>query len=123
MPLAEDIIENSYRFTAYQQDSVSINEQEFTDSLVVSATTLHHPWPVSTLDDLSEETLAPIFELNPDVVLLGTGNQQRFPEAAIMGRFGKMGIGLEVMDNGALCRTFNILIAEQRSVVGAIILR
>ncbi len=123
MPLAEDIIENSYRFTAYQQDSVSINEQEFTDSLVVSATTLHHPWPVSTLDDLNEETLAPIFELNPDVVLLGTGNQQRFPEAVIMGRFGKLGIGLEVMDNGALCRTFNILIAEQRSVVGAIILR
>lgn len=122
MPLAEDIIENSYRFTAYQQDSVSINDQEFSDSLIVSATTLHHPWAVSRLDELSEETLTPIFELNPDVVLLGTGGKQAFPSASVMGHFGKLGIGLEVMDNGALCRTFNILIAEQRSVVGAIIL-
>ncbi len=122
MPLAEDIIENSYRFTAYQQDSVSINDREFTQSLVVSANSLHHPWPVSLLDQLTEETLAPIFELNPDVVLLGTGQRQVFPPAQIIARFGKNGIGLEVMDNGALCRTFNILIAEERSVVGAIIL-
>ena len=121
MPLAEDIIENSYRFTAYQQDSVSINDQEFSESLVISATTLLHPWPVSSLEELSEETLTPIFELNPDVVLLGTGKRQQFPAASIMGHFGKLGIGLEVMDNGALCRTFNILIAEQRSVVAAVI--
>ena len=122
MPLAEDIIENSYRFTAYQQDAVFINEQAFSESLVISATTLYHPWLVSTLEALNEETLAPIFELKPDVVLLGTGNRQQFPAPAIMGQFGKLGIGLEVMDNGALCRTFNILIAEQRSVVGALIL-
>lgn len=122
MPLAEDIIENSYQFTAYQQDSVSINEQLYSLSLLLSATSIQHPWPVSALHELDEKTLAPIFEMNPDVVLLGTGHRQVFPAAEIMGHFGKRGIGLEVMDNGALCRTFNILIAEQRSVVGAVIL-
>ena len=66
--------------------------------------------------------MAAIFDMQPDVVLLGTGHRQVFPPAEIMGQFGKRRIGLEVMDNGALCRTFNILIAEQRSVVGAIIL-
>ncbi len=122
MPLAEDIVENSYQFTAYGLDSVSINEQPFTQSLLLSATTIHHPWPVTTLGDLEEQTLAPIFEMNPDVVLLGTGQRQVFPTPEIMGYFGKRGVGLEVMDNGALCRTFNILIAEERAVVGALIL-
>ena len=74
------------------------------------------------MQNLNEQTLAPIFDMNPDVVLLGTGQRQVFPAAEVMGLFGKRGIGLEVMDNGALCRTFNILIAEQRSVVGALIL-
>jgi uncharacterized protein len=54
--------------------------------------------------------------------LLGTGPRQQFPEAKIFGLFGEQGIGLEVMDNGALCRTFNILVAEDRAVTAAIIL-
>ena len=55
-------------------------------------------------------------------MLLGTGEQQLFPEAQIYALFGQQGIGLEVMDNGALCRTFNILVAEDRAVTAAIIL-
>ena len=59
--------------------------------------------------------------MKPRVVLLGTGEQQIFPDAKIFGLFGERGIGLEVMNNGALCRTFNILVAEDREVVAAII--
>ena len=59
---------------------------------------------------------------DPAVVLLGTGEKQRFPEARLYGLFGQRGIGLEVMDNGALCRTFNILVAEDRAVTAAIII-
>ena len=63
-----------------------------------------------------------MLELNPDVVLLGTGDNQIFPEARVFGLFGQKGIGLEVMNNAALCRTFNILVAEDREVVTAIII-
>jgi uncharacterized protein len=122
MPLAEDIVTSRHRLTSYSDDTVSINEAVYRQSLVLTADSLHSPWPVTGLQDLSPETLAPIFESGPSVVLLGTGPRQQFPEAKIFGFFGERGIGLEVMDNGALCRTFNILVAEDRAVTAAIIL-
>ena len=122
MPLTEDIISSRYRISGYQQDAVIINETHYRQSLVISAETLHHPWAPGAVDELSEDNLDLIFELNPDVVLLGTGMQQQFPSPKIMAVFGQKNIGLEVMDNGALCRTFNILVAEDRAVVAAILL-
>jgi uncharacterized protein len=122
MPLAEDIITSRHRITSYSEDTVSINEAIYRQSLVITADSLHTPWPVNSLRDLSPENLAPIFESQPAVVLLGTGPKQHFPEAKVFALFGERGIGLEVMDNGALCRTFNILVAEDRAVTAAIIL-
>jgi uncharacterized protein len=122
MPLAEDIITSRHRLTSYSERSVSINETEHYHSLILTADSLHSPWPVQALEQLDAQTLAPIFESQPAVVLLGTGYRQQFPDARIFGQFGERGIGLEVMDNGALCRTFNILVAEDRAVTAAIIL-
>jgi len=122
MPLAEDIITSRHRFTSYAADSVSINEAVYRQSLVVTASEIHCPWTITSLDQLSAEHLAPVFASAPAVVLLGTGEQQRFPDARIFALFGERGIGLEVMDNGALCRTFNILVAEDRAVTAAVIL-
>ena len=122
MPLAEDIVTSRHRFTSYAAGSVSINEAVYRQSLVVTASDIHCPWAVTSLDQLGAETLAPIFASAPAVVLLGTGEQQRFPDARVFALFGERGIGLEVMDNGALCRTFNILVAEDRAVTAAIIL-
>ena len=122
MPLAEDIITSRHRISSYSNDTVSINESVYRQSLILTAESLHSPWPVTTLDQLTPEALAPIFASKPAVVLLGTGPRQQFPAASIFGLFGEQGIGLEVMDNGALCRTFNILVAEDRAVTAAIIL-
>jgi uncharacterized protein len=122
MPLAEDNVTSRHRISSYSDDTVSINETVYRQSLILTADTLLCPWPVTGLDQLSSENLAAIFESKPAVVLLGTGTRQHFPEARIFGLFGEQGIGLEVMDNGALCRTFNILVAEDRAVTAAIIL-
>lgn len=122
MPLAEDIITSRHRITSYSDDTVSINETVYRQSLILTADSLLSPWPVDSLEQLDAQALAPIFESSPAVVLLGTGPRQRFPEARIFGLFGERGIGLEVMDNGALCRTFNILVAEDRAVTAAIML-
>ena len=122
MPLAEDIVTSRYRISSYSADSVSINETDYHQSLILTAESLHSPWSVTNIQQLNDENLAPIFESKPAVVLLGTGSSQQFPEARIFGLFGEQGIGLEVMDNGALCRTFNILVAEDRAVTAAIIL-
>lgn len=122
MPLAEDIVTSRHRFTAYSADSVSINEAVYRQSLVVTANEIICPWPVGSLDDIDADRLTPVFASKPAVVLLGTGERQLFPKAETYALFGERGIGLEVMDNGALCRTFNILVAEDRAVTAAIIL-
>ena len=122
MPLAEDAVTSRYRITAYGDDSVTVNEVVYRQSLILTAEEMITPWAVSRLEDLSRQDLAPVLDLNPAVVLLGTGSRQQFPRAEIIALFGQRGIGLEVMDNGALCRTFNILIAEDRAVAAAILL-
>lgn len=120
MPLTEDIITSRYRITGYEDDAIIINDIHHSNSLVVSAGFLQE-WPVDSVDDLNNDNLSLIFNLNPEVVLLGTGKHQKFPEPKILALFGQKSLGVEVMDNGALCRTFNILIAEGRSVVAGII--
>ncbi len=122
MPLAEDIVTSRHRITAYDNATVTVNEAVYRQSLVMTASSIHCPWPVSSLEQLTRENLTPIFDSKPTVVLLGTGTRQLFPQAKIFALFGERGIGLEVMDNGALCRTFNILVAEDRDVTAAIIL-
>ena len=122
MPLAEDIITSRHRINAYDAGTVTVNDTVYRQSLVLTANSIVCPWPVSSLEHLNPETLAPILESKPTVVLLGTGEQQLFPQTQIFALFGEQGIGLEVMDNGALCRTFNILVAEDRDVTAAIIL-
>ena len=122
MPLSEDIVTSRYRISAYSTDSITVNEDVYRQSLLLSADEIVCPWPVTRLDQLDAESLAPLFERRPEVVLLGTGAEQSFPKAKVFALFGERGIGLEVMDNGALCRTFNILIAEDRAVLAAILL-
>jgi uncharacterized protein len=122
MPLAEDIVTSRHRITAYSASTITVNDSVYRQSLIITANTMQCPWPVTSLQQLNPENLAPILESKPAVVLLGTGAQQLFPEAQIFALFGEQGIGLEVMDNGALCRTFNILVAEDRDVTAAIIL-
>ena len=122
MPLVQDIVNSRYFISGYQENAVMVNNTAYRKSLILAADYLHHPWVVNHIDDLNDEQLQLVFSLKPDVVLLGTGIQQQFPAARVRACFGQKGIGLEVMGNGALCRTFNILVAENRAVVAAILL-
>ncbi len=122
MPLAEDKVTSRHRITAYSPKTVTVNDTVYHQSLVLTADVVLSPWPVTSLEELDADTLDPVLASDPAVVLLGTGETQRFPEARLYGLFGQRGIGLEVMDNGALCRTFNILVAEDRAVTAAIII-
>ncbi len=122
MALAESIISNRYSIQAYEQGQITVNERVYTESLVLTPDQIIQPWPVNSLPMLEPQHLDCIFELKPDVILLGTGEKQIFPDVHILGHFAKMGYAVEVMNTGALCRTYNILVAEDRHVVGAFIL-
>ena len=71
---------------------------------------------------LTESHLEAIFALAPQLVLLGTGATQKFPATNIRAAFAQRRIGLEVMDVGAACRTFNLLVQEGRRVAAALLL-
>lgn len=106
----------------YQPGEVQINAQTFTHSLFLTQTEIFDRWQCSNIKDLSIENLQAILDQSPEVIILGTGNQQVFPEPKLFAHCFNRGAGLEVMANDAACRTYNILTTEDRDVVLALIL-
>jgi uncharacterized protein len=107
---------------SYAPGEVRIGEQTLHTNCIVSADALITDWNARDPSTLMPEQLDPIFDLKPDVVLLGTGSVQRFPPGSVRNAFMAKGIGLETMDLGAACRTFNILVQEERRVAAALFL-
>lgn len=87
-------------------------------ALVLSRDTLVADWPPQRPDDVTAEHLEALLELDPEVVLLGTGPTQVFLPVPVLSEFFRRGIGVEMMDTRAACRTFNVLVSEERHVVG-----
>jgi uncharacterized protein len=119
--IERDLPEGKNTFTGYGEGYVEVNKRRFTSSLVVSAERLVTDWPAESIDRLTADHLAAILELNPEIVLLGSGPAFRFPDPATLAPLYKAGIGVEVMDTPAACRTYNILLGEGRNVVAALI--
>ena len=105
----------------YGPDFVVIGEQEIRASCIVTANSLAAFDP-RTVDELDVARLAPVFALAPEVVVLATGARQTFPRAALRAEFAARKIGLEVMEIGAACRTYNVLVGEERKVLAVILL-
>ena len=121
MKIERDEVQGRNAFTGYGEGYVEVSRVRHTASLVVSADRLITDWPAQNVEALSADHMAAIVELNPEIVLLGTGATFRFPEQALLAPLYKAGIGVEVMDTPAACRTYNILLAEGRNVVAALI--
>ena len=109
-------------FTGYGEGYVAVNGTRHQQSLVVGADRMITDWPATSIQSLGADHFAAIVEMHPDIVLLGTGARLTFPEPAMLAPLYKAGIGVEVMDTPAACRTFNILVGEGRNVVAALIL-
>jgi uncharacterized protein len=108
-------------FTGYGAGYVEVNGKRYSSSLVVSAERLVIDWPATSVDSLGADHLAAILELKPEIAILGTGSAFRFPDPARLAALHQARIGVEVMDTPAACRTYNILLAEGRGVVAALI--
>jgi uncharacterized protein len=106
----------------YGADFITIGEEDIRASCLVTAGTLSRDWAPRTVEELRVEHLSPLFDLEPQIVVLATGAQQKFPRAALRAEFAMRKIGLEVMEIGAACRTYNVLVGEERRVLAAILL-
>lgn len=102
--------------------AITVIDRELTASFLLSPDRAVEQWPVTSAQALNDHHVESVLELKPEVVLLGTGTRQQFPPAVFMAGFLRKGIGIEVMDNAAAARTYDLLASEGRRVVAAFIL-
>jgi uncharacterized protein len=108
--------------TAYGAGYVMVNGERHEANLVVLPERIV-PWSASGFEALAESDFEMLAALRTEVVLLGTGASLRFPAPRLTRALAIARIGLEVMDTQAACRTYNILMAEERRVAAALLLR
>ena len=108
-------------FTGYGQGYVSINHQRFEHNLLVMPGRDITPWEPTSFDALSAADFSALLELKPELVILGTGATLRFPKPELTRSLAAAQVGFEAMDTKAACRTYNVLVAEGRKVLAAII--
>ena len=121
MQVSLDSTNAHYAIKRYRAEGITINDIEYPQSIILSADTLITNWTPQTLEELKPEHFDPILQLKPSILLLGVGEKHRFPSPALLRNLYQNNIGVEVMTTAAACRTFNVLVAEGRSVVAALL--
>ena len=122
MKLHLDSATSRNAITGYGEGYVMVNRQRFERSLVVLPDRIVLDWPPNRFDELAPEHMAALAGLDREIILLGTGAQLRFPRPEIIRPLQRSGVGVEVMDVQAACRTYNILLAEDRRVAAALLI-
>lgn len=122
MQFSQDLPEGHLFFRACTADAVTVVDRVLTRSFLLAPDRLVEDWPVLTADQFDLAAAEAIVQLAPEVVLLGTGARQVFPPRDAQVALLRRRIGVEVMDNAAACRTYNLLAGEGRRVVAAIML-
>jgi uncharacterized protein len=106
--------------TGYGTGYVEINGKRYHTSVVVQPTIIETGWIAGADEDIGIDGIAFLATLEVEIVLLGTGARQRFPAPATLRPLIDAGIGFEIMDTNAACRTYNILVAEDRRIAAAL---
>ena len=106
--------------TAYGDDYVAVNGNRRETNVIITAAEVRE-WRAADFEHLTVKDFAELAGLGAEIVLLGTGTRQRFPHPQLTAPLAAAHIGLEVMDTKAACRTYNILVAEERKVALALL--
>ena len=121
LEIAQTVGQNTV--TAYGEGYVSINAVRHSDNLVVLPDRLIERWTQARFETLDVADFELLAALDSEIILLGTGDQLRFPPPQLLQPLVKAKKGIEVMDIQAACRTYNVLISEGRSAAAALIFR
>lgn len=114
--------DSKYRIQSYHPNvALIINRVAYSHSVLVSSQYLSK-WSPTTFEEITEESLEEIIKLKTSVILIGTGEKLQFPKQSLLVPLMKAGVGFEIMNTSAACRTFEVLAADGRSVAAALIL-
>ncbi len=122
MQLNHEIPDYAYALRSADGRSAKVNQRVLGASFILSPNELIEDWPVRDALALVPADFSPLLALNPELILLGTGERQVFPSAAALAACLTRGVGIEVMTNAAAARTFNVLAGEGRRVVAGFLL-
>jgi uncharacterized protein len=121
MKMRADRMEGQNAIARHGPDGVVVNGVTWTESVVVPWSAPPFAWEASSFDTLTAAHFERLAALAPELVIFGSGARLRFPAPALWRRLIEAGIGFETMDSAAACRTYNVLLAESRSVVAALL--
>lgn len=113
---------DNYIIRSYDSGEVVIDDYRYNSSVIVTPKQIFDDWQPQSFADLTPEHFSTLSGLNPQLIILGTGATQQFPEPALYASLVNRGIGVEVMATSAACRTYNVLVAEGRNVAAALLL-
>ncbi|MCX4194084.1 Mth938-like domain-containing protein [Methylophaga sp. OBS1] len=126
MKLSQEAVTEFNQIHSYQNDHVVIRPQHqnrletIESNFILTRNQIINDWPVTEIVNISAEQLAELKKLDPEVILFATGSGLCIEYQKIASHFMQAQIGVEFMDLGAACRTFNLLVSEQRKVVIAV---
>ena len=121
MKLQADRIEGQNAIARHGPGGVIVNGAEHRRSVLVPWRGEVVEWPVAEFGALTEAHFAAVAEMKPELVIFGSGSRIRFVRPALLRPLMERRIGIETMDTAAACRTYNVLLAEGRSVVAALL--
>ncbi|MGY1457043.1 MULTISPECIES: Mth938-like domain-containing protein [unclassified Luteimonas] len=122
MDLVQERPDYDYVLRAADGRSARVNDRQLSASFIISPDRLVEDWAAAPIAGLTPEQLEPLLALDPEVLVIGTGDTQGFPPPRTMAACLARGVGLEAMTNAAAARTFNVLASEGRRVVAGFIL-
>lgn len=108
---------------SFEEGKLHVNDQIIDINVMLTSDEIIADWSPASLENLSIADFELALARSPEVILLGTGLKQRFPNMQLITEIVRQGIGFEIMNTAAACRTFNVLASEQRQVVAALFLR
>jgi uncharacterized protein len=106
---------------AYQPGRLTLTDRMISAAVLLSPSELITDWSFGDIAALDESHLEAALAWQPDVLILGTGEHQRFPPPQVIAHLARRGVGLEVMTTAAACRTYNVLAVEGRKVAAALV--
>jgi len=116
-----EVPQNQFFIRSVSAAGIRVDQEIFVNPFIISGQRIIPQWNVERVEDINEENLQAIFDLEPEVILIGTGDRQVFLPPATQVHFFRRNFGFEVMTTDAACRTFNVLASEGRHVVAALI--
>jgi len=107
--------------SGYGPGWIAVDGERIENSVIVTSTGLRLDWQCATFEDLDASHFSRLAEIDAELVIFGSGERLRFPSPAWLAPLIAKRIGMETMDTRAACRTYNILSAEGRKVIAALL--